>query len=89
METKDKVQTEYKKPKASGKPRPIDGNPPAKKVLTDLVETIYSDAWEAKERGELIAWTSSKFPIEIAKPLVSTAYIQKTTLQQQQPKKMV
>lgn len=67
METKDKVQTEYKKPKASGKPRPIDGNPPAKKVLSDLVETIYSDAWEAKERGELIAWTSSKFPIEIAK----------------------
>ena len=43
METQKTTKKDNTKPKASGKPRPIDGNPPAKKVLSDLVDNIYND----------------------------------------------
>jgi benzoyl-CoA reductase/2-hydroxyglutaryl-CoA dehydratase subunit BcrC/BadD/HgdB len=41
----------------------------AKVVLREIVDSVYGRAWEAKERGELIGWSSSKFPAEIAETL--------------------
>ena len=48
-------------------PRPIAGHKPAAAVLRDVVDKVYANAWEAKRRGELVGWSSSKFPIELAK----------------------
>ena len=48
-------------------PRPIEGHKPAAAVLRDVVDKVYANAWEAKRRGELVGWSSSKFPIELAK----------------------
>jgi benzoyl-CoA reductase/2-hydroxyglutaryl-CoA dehydratase subunit BcrC/BadD/HgdB len=33
------------------------------------VDKVYRNAWEAKERGEPVGWSSSKFPAEIAETL--------------------
>jgi benzoyl-CoA reductase/2-hydroxyglutaryl-CoA dehydratase subunit BcrC/BadD/HgdB len=41
----------------------------AKIVLREIVDSVYRRAWEAKERGELVGWSSSKFPAEIAETL--------------------
>jgi benzoyl-CoA reductase/2-hydroxyglutaryl-CoA dehydratase subunit BcrC/BadD/HgdB len=41
----------------------------AKIVLREIVDSVYRRVWEAKERGELIGWSSSKFPAEIAETL--------------------
>ena len=41
----------------------------AKIILREIVDKVYSDAFEAKKRGELIGWSSSKFPQEIAETL--------------------
>lgn len=41
----------------------------AKIMLRDIIDNVYSDAWKAKERGELVGWSSSKFPQEIAETL--------------------
>ena len=49
------------------KPRPIEGHKPAAAVLRGVVDMVYGKAWEAKKRGELVGWSSSKFPIELAK----------------------
>ena len=49
------------------KPRPIEGHKPAAAILRGVVDKVYANAWEAKKRGELVGWSSSKFPIELAK----------------------
>ena len=49
------------------KPRPIEGHKPAAAVLRGVVDRVYGAAWDAKARGELVGWLSSKFPIELAK----------------------
>ena len=49
------------------KPRPIEGHKPAAAVLRGVVDRVYGAAWDAKARGELVGWSSSKFPIELAK----------------------
>ncbi|MCR5083535.1 MAG: 2-hydroxyacyl-CoA dehydratase [Parasporobacterium sp.] len=54
---------EVKKPK-----RPIDPNS-AKYKLGQIAAKAYSDAIEAKERGELVGWCSSNFPVEIPETL--------------------
>lgn len=38
---------------------------PAAQKLKDIVAKTYSDAWEAKKRGEMVGWSTSKFPCEI------------------------
>ncbi|WBW49948.1 2-hydroxyacyl-CoA dehydratase subunit D [Peptoniphilus equinus] len=48
-------------------PRPVEGHKPAAAVLRGVVDAVYGDAWDAKQRGELVGWSSSKFPIELAK----------------------
>ena len=44
------------------KPRPIEGHKPAAAILRGVVDKVYNNAWEAKKRGELVGWSSSKFP---------------------------
>lgn len=39
----------------------------AKVLLRKLVDDVYQAAWDASERGELVGWSSSKFPVELAK----------------------
>ena len=39
---------------------------PANEVLRDILESVYQEAWAAKNRGEPVGWSSSKFPAEIA-----------------------
>ena len=36
----------------------------AKDLLNQLLDRHYSDAWEAKRRGETVGWASSNFPQE-------------------------
>ena len=48
--------------------RPIDPNS-AKYKLGQIAAKAYSDAQEAKERGELVGWCSSNFPVEIPETL--------------------
>ena len=54
---------EQKKPR-----RPVDPNS-AKYKLGQIAAKAYSDAAEAKERGELVGWCSSNFPVEIPETL--------------------
>ncbi len=42
---------------------------PAKIMLRNIVDKAYAEAWEAKERGEPVGWSTSKFPAEIAETL--------------------
>ncbi len=42
---------------------------PAKIRLRSIVDKVYQNAWDAKERGEPVGWSSSKFPAEIAEAL--------------------
>jgi len=42
---------------------------PAKVRLREIIDKIYEEAWEAKEKGEPVGWSSSKFPAEIAETL--------------------
>jgi len=39
---------------------------PGVQALRDVVENVYAEAREAKKRGELVGWSSSKFPCELA-----------------------
>lgn len=48
--------------------RPIDPDS-AKYKLGQIAAKAYSDAADAKERGELIGWCSSNFPVEIPETL--------------------
>lgn len=48
--------------------RPVDTNS-AKYKLGQIAAKAYSDAQEAKDRGELIGWCSSNFPVEIPETL--------------------
>lgn len=38
---------------------------PAKILLRELADQCYTDAWEAKQRGEMVGWAASNFPQEI------------------------
>lgn len=38
---------------------------PALEKLKAIVMKTYTDAWEAKKRGELVGWSTSKFPCEL------------------------
>lgn len=50
------------------KRRPVDPNS-AKYKLGQIAAKAYSDAAEAKERGEMVGWCSSNFPVEIPETL--------------------
>ena len=54
-------------PEAPKKPRPAAS--PATTALRGVVSDVYAAAWAAKERGEPIGWSSSKFPTEICETL--------------------
>lgn len=54
---------EVKKPR-----RPVDPNS-AKYKLGQIAAHAYSDAVEAKARGEMVGWCSSNFPVEIPETL--------------------
>lgn len=54
---------EVKKPK-----RPVDPNS-AKYKLGQIAAKAYQDAFDAKERGEMVGWCSSNFPVEIPETL--------------------
>ena len=41
----------------------------AKYKLGQIAAKAYSDAMEAKERGEMVGWCSSNFPVEIPETL--------------------
>lgn len=47
----------------------ISNAKPAKEWLREIVDKVYAEAWEAKEKGEPVGWSSSKFPAEIAEAL--------------------
>lgn len=48
---------------------------PAKKVLSNIVDSCYREAFEAKARGEKIGWCASNFPQEIPATLgLKTVY---------------
>ncbi|NLM07228.1 MAG: 2-hydroxyacyl-CoA dehydratase [Tissierellia bacterium] len=42
---------------------------PAKQMLRDVVDMVYREAQEAKDRGEPVGWSSSKFPAEFTEAL--------------------
>ena len=39
-------------------------------ALRKVVDDVHKDAREAKKRGELVGWSSSKFPCELAAALL-------------------
>ena len=49
-------------------PPPVDPNS-AKYKLNEIAKHAYTDAAEAKARGELVGWCSSNFPVEIPETL--------------------
>lgn len=50
-------------PAAAAKPKKKVS--PATEKLKALVVESYANAWEAKKRGELVGWSTSKFPCEL------------------------
>ena len=53
----------------STKPKRVVDPNSAKFKLGQIAAKAYSDAMEAKERGELVGWCSSNFPVEIPETL--------------------
>lgn len=51
------------------KPKRVVDPDSAKFKLGQIAAKAYSDAMEAKERGELVGWCSSNFPVEIPETL--------------------
>lgn len=47
-------------------PKPVS---PGTQALRKVVSDVYAAAWTAKEKGEPVGWSSSKFPCEIAEAL--------------------
>jgi len=47
----------------------VNNGKKAREMLQDVVAQVYQNAWDAKERGEPVGWSSSKFPAEIAETL--------------------
>ena len=43
--------------------------PKAKHLLRDIIEQHYTNAWEAKKRGDKVGWCASNFPQEICETL--------------------
>ena len=49
------------------KSRPAPDPNSAKYKLGQIAAKAYSDAMEAKKRGEMVGWCASNFPVEIPK----------------------
>lgn len=47
-------------------------------ALRKVVDDVHKEAREAKARGELVGWSSSKFPCELAAAFVYTLCIRRT-----------
>jgi len=45
------------------------GGKTANERLREIVDNVYQNAWDSKQRGEPVGWSSSKFPAEIAETL--------------------
>ena len=44
-------------------------------ALRKVVDDVHKEAREAKARGELVGWSSSKFPCELAAAFDLTCYV--------------
>ena len=53
-------------PVAQKRPEKKPKKQEAKHKLRAVVDMVYKQAWEAKEKGEPVGWSSSKFPMELA-----------------------
>ena len=62
-ETTETKAAEAAAPAAPAKPKKKAS--PAADKLKAIVQKSYEDAWDAKKRGELVGWSTSKFPCEI------------------------
>ena len=51
------------------KKRPAPDPNSAKYKLGQIAAKAYSDAMEAKKRGEMVGWVASNFPVEIPETL--------------------
>ena len=60
-EMEKKVTDAPAKPKVTASPATV--------ALRKVVSDVYGAAWAAKERGEPIGWSSSKFPTESCETL--------------------
>ena len=49
-------------------PKPVDVNS-AKYKLGKIAADAYTDAFQAKKEGKIVAWVSSNFPVEIPETL--------------------
>lgn len=55
-------------------PKPVDPNS-AKYKLGKIAADAYTDAFQAKKEGKIVAWVSSNFPVEIPETLgIATVY---------------
>lgn len=55
-------------------PKPVDPNS-AKYKLGKIAADAFTDAFQAKKEGKIVAWVSSNFPVEIPETLgIATAY---------------
>ena len=55
-------------------PKPVDVNS-AKYKLGKIAAAAYTDAFQAKKEGKIVAWVSSNFPVEIPETLgIATVY---------------
>ena len=55
-------------------PKPVDPNS-AKHKLGKIAADAYTDAFQAKKEGKIVAWVSSNFPVEIPETLgIATVY---------------
>ena len=55
-------------------PKPVDVNS-AKYKLGKIAADAYTDAFQAKKEGKIVAWVSSNFPVEIPETLgIATVY---------------
>ena len=57
--------TETKAAETAAPAKPKKKVSPAAEKLKAIVQKSYEDAWDAKKRGELVGWSTSKFPCEI------------------------
>ena len=67
------------------KSRPAPDPNSAKFKLGQIAAKAYSDAMEAKARGEMVGWCASNFPVEIPETLGLMYAIQRTRQQRSQP----
>ena len=66
------------------KSRPAPDPNSAKFKLGQIAAKAYSDAMEAKKRGEMVGWCASNFPVEIPETLgLYVCYPENQALQQE------